>query len=87
MSFGKILYHCPLCEWAHEEPNIDERINEASLASVFGVGVMQQVAMSNRAQKIERAIEEHLATHTTVEWVRKVSELNAEIKKLRNPAT
>lgn len=74
MSNRKILYHCPLCEWAHEDKSDDECMNE-TIPSAFGIRVLPKVAMNNRAMRIERALEEHLATHTTVEWVRQISRL------------
>lgn len=63
------MYYCPLCEWSVEVPPLDERINEQTLAGVFGKGVFLYVALNDVAQKIEDAVGEHLKIHTELEWL------------------
>lgn len=54
-----------------------------ALAGVFGPGVFAATALASREAKIERALEDHFATHTTVEWLKKVSSLEWELSKLK----
>jgi hypothetical protein len=74
-------HHCPLCEWYHEEPIAS--VSSDALASVFGPGIMAQVAINRCAERIEEALDKHLRTHTLVEWVKKVSSLQWELDQLR----
>src|SRR5258708_190593 len=73
---------CPLCEWHHEEPPLTEvQTDPMTLDSVFGRGVMALQNVNHRAERIERALEAHFKTHTTVEWLRKVQTLNGRLAK------
>lgn len=76
-----IRINCPLCEWHYEPPPVTASVN--SLASVFGPGVMQAVAITQRMSETERRLQEHLSKHTLVEWVTKVARLQAELDKLK----
>lgn len=72
----KQVMACPLCDWKHEiEP---PQVPTEALASVFGPGVMTAVAMSQHAQDVERALEQHFRTHATVDWLRANTALRAD---------
>jgi hypothetical protein len=77
-------YHCPIstCSWTVDietAPVIDPQV----LAHVFGPGVMALQAADNHRAKIERALEEHCATHTIVEYVAEIGDLTAVVIGLR----
>lgn len=76
-------YQCPLCDWKHDE---------VDAASVIPTGLMQSfsdpLALSNimlrqKNERIESALSKHLATHTTQEWLKKVSSLQWELDQLK----
>lgn len=75
---------CPLCSWKHEQPALDPRINESTLAGVFGPGIMLNVARNRRTEETERAFKEHLQTHTLAQWVGKVTALEHELALLKS---
>lgn len=75
------VIRCPLCDW--QTDGTPPEVSYQALADVFGYGVMQQVAFNEHLQKVERRLREHLDSHSLVEWVRKVSELEAELTRLR----
>lgn len=81
MSVAQI--DCPLCDWHYEVPALDPRLGADTLASVFGSGIMLQHAIDSWARKIEELLDKHLKTHSLLEWVRKVSDLQHEIKLLK----
>ena len=73
MSDRLHVFSCPVdgCGWAHVEPEFDPRIEADQLAGVFGPpGVMAQVATNQRAARIEKSIGQHLATHSSLEWLK-----------------
>lgn len=74
-------YECPLCDWKHDEPFLD--ISPDALASVFGTGMMQVVGANQQAQRVEEALRKHFATHTTEQWLTKVTRLQKECDALR----
>jgi hypothetical protein len=61
------------CDWDYVLPPLE--VLESTLASVFGNGVMRVAALTARAQTIERELEKHMATHTTVEFLTTIREL------------
>lgn len=75
------LIKCPLCPWEHDATPPD--VSSNALASVFGYGVMSAIAFNEHLQKTEKAVKDHLGSHSLVEWVRKVSEQEAELTRLR----
>lgn len=72
---------CPICDWKHEaEP---PKVPNEALASVFGAGVMAAVAMQQHAHDVERALDAHFRTHSTVEWVKASAALRWRNDQLR----
>lgn len=78
-----LTYRCPLCTWTHEVKHLAPGLDENTLAGVFGKGVMLAIARNDRAEAAERALQAHFATHSTVEWVRRVTDLEHEGALLR----
>ena len=76
---------CPLCDW-HTDPEPPD-VGPGALAGVFGVGVMQAVALNEHMQEVERELQAHLSTHSLAEWVRKVTEQQGEIARLHRELT
>jgi hypothetical protein len=64
---------CPLCVWSYVVPELPEHLNNSTLASIFGPGIMLQTAINRRTEQTERAIADHLKTHTTVEFVMEIT--------------
>lgn len=79
----KIIRYCPVCDLAMEESPLDPRINMNMLAGVFGPGVFSQIAINDHYQKIEKQLEEHLATHSTLEFVTRIVGLKRELELAR----
>lgn len=79
-----IQVNCPLCEWHYEVKPLDPRIDVNTLAGVFGHGVVANIAINRQNEATEAALDAHLKTHTLVEWVRKVSSLETEIRLLKS---
>lgn len=75
----KEVRECPICDWKHEAER--PQVPAGALASVFGPGVMSAVAMQQHAQDIERALDAHFRTHSTVDWVRATARLRATIRE------
>ncbi len=73
---------CPLCSWTFEIKPLDPRINDSTLAGVFGVGIMKQQAINQYASTIETALKTHLEEHTTLQWVTKVATLLKRVEEL-----
>ena len=72
---------CPLCDWHLDaDPPV---VAPATLAHVFGMGVMTAAAVAQHAGQVERDLRKHLETHSLVEWVRKVTELQGEVAALK----
>lgn len=75
-------YTCPLCSWFHDEPELTElQSDPMALASVFGVNVMATLAANQRAERIERKLQEHFGAHKTVEWLRRVEYLRHRLTR------
>ena len=72
---------CPidLCLWTYTIPRLDPRINADTLAGVFGPGIMAQHAINQQNQTTERAIEEHMKSHTLVDWIGCIQRLKLNI--------
>lgn len=80
MSDRPHVFSCPIdgCGWFHVEPELDQRIEPHTLAGVFGHGVMAQVATNQRAERIERSLRQHLATHSALEWLKTVHAMSGQ---------
>ncbi|MGH2509068.1 MAG: hypothetical protein ACRDHZ_16945 [Ktedonobacteraceae bacterium] len=74
-------YNCPLCDWHHDEKRMP--IHPNALASVFGAGMMQTVGVQQKTWRVEQALKDHFATHTTVQWLDKVTSLQHELDVLK----
>ena len=72
------LILCPVldCDWSLDAtpPEIDPR----ALASVFGIGVMVATSAHQHANRVERDLDVHMRTHTTVQFLRTISRLTQE---------
>jgi hypothetical protein len=89
---GTTRYLCPLeCGWHHDvpPPSID-RITElgatadpAARDPYEAVNSVARDAYRREAERTEQALREHLATHTTEQFVRTVQVLRAEVAALR----
>ncbi len=72
----RTIFHCPCCSWVHDEPELKpEVIDPTTLAGQFGLGVFAAVAISQRNLRIEGALRRHFETHTPLDWIRKIGEL------------
>jgi hypothetical protein len=69
---------CPICEWTHIVREV--RANNETLAGVFGFGVLAAIDANRVAEETEDALQKHLSGHTLIEWVARVSELEAQIR-------
>lgn len=72
---------CPLCDWTYTVPPITAGVDETTLASVFGPGVMLLQATNMRDFETEVRVGEHFKIHPLPEWLRKVTALQAEIER------
>ena len=75
-----LTIHCPLCDWTYTVPPLPAGVDETTLAGVFGPGVMLLSAINQRAADTEVRLSEHFNTHPLVDWLRKVTALQAEIE-------
>lgn len=75
------LIACPICEWKTYvlAPTI---IDENTLAHLFGVGVLAEIAQSNFNSVVEETFKEHFQTHTMVDLVRALRARDDRIKQL-----
>lgn len=74
--------NCPLCDWFHDDPGPNpESIDPMALAGVFGPGVFAAHALADHARKIEEILAAHFKTHTTVEWLTKVTALRDQLQR------
>lgn len=76
-------YQCPLCEWKHEEVDALSAIPQAMLQAFSEPLALSNIMMRQKAQRIEAALSEHLAKHTTAEWLKKVSGLQWELDQIK----
>ena len=70
---------CPLCEWTYTVPPLPAGVDENTLAEVFGPGIMLIQARNERSGETERQLSEHFNTHPLRDWLRKVTDLQAQI--------
>lgn len=92
---GTTRYLCPLeCGWHHDVPPLSlDRAAELGVtcdasAQDFheAVSSIGHRALRAEGQQTEEAVREHLATHTTEQFVRTIHELRAEVGRLRRAA-
>lgn len=92
---GTTRYLCPLeCGWHHDVPPVTtERLAElgaavdpAALDSSDMIGSFVRQAYLAEARQTDTAAREHLATHTTEQFVRTIQGLRAEVERLRRAA-
>jgi len=77
-------YQCPLCNWAHDEPVEPMRLfTPWYLSPIFGHGILHGNAAADRMNRVERALEKHLGTHTTIEWLKALQTARYERDELR----
>lgn len=89
---GTTRYLCPLeCGWHHDvpPPSLD-RITEMGIVAdpyildpYEAVSSMARDAYRREAEQTETALREHLATHTTEQFVRVIHDLRVEVEQLR----
>lgn len=89
---GTTRYLCPLeCGWHHEvaPPSMD-RVNELGAVAdpdvrdpCEAVNSIARDAYRREAERTETALREHLATHTTEQFVRVIHDLRVEVAALR----
>lgn len=70
------IFRCPLCEWSL---GVAPVVTTAQLDAVFGPGVMEAAANTQRLERVERDLYDHLTTHTILQWVTRVRELEREL--------
>ena len=70
---------CPLCRWAYTVPPLPAGIDENTLANVLGTGIVKLQLIHWRAAETECRLRDHFDTHPLPDWVRKVTELQAQI--------
>ena len=81
---NKARIKCPLCEWIYDiKPLHPQAADPMALASVFGPGVFTTHAVASQARDTEEALRGHFATHTTVEWVAKVTKLKTALSQIQ----
>lgn len=92
---GTTRYLCPLeCGWHHDvpPPSVDRAIELGAMADPaardFQEAVSSVVRNASFAEvdRTETALREHLATHTTEQFVRTIQTLRAEVERLRRAA-
>ncbi|MCX5365932.1 hypothetical protein OG864_45360 [Streptomyces sp. NBC_00124] len=91
--FGTTRYLCPLeCGWHHDvPPPSPERIvglgvtaDPAARDIHEAISSIATRALYTEADRTETALREHLATHTTEQFVRVIHDLRVEVGQLRN---
>ena len=92
---GTTRYLCPLeCGWHHDvpPPSVDRATELGATADPAARDFQEAVSSVVRsasfaeAELTETALREHLATHTTEQFVRTIQELRAEVARLRHAA-
>jgi hypothetical protein len=90
---GTTRYLCPLeCGWHHDvpPPTAERAVALAPAVDIAGltpserISAMATGAYLREAELTETALREHLDTHTTVEFVRTIQGLRAEIASLKS---
>jgi hypothetical protein len=89
---GATRYLCPLeCGWHHDvpPPSIDRAVELGATADPAARDLGEAIhsvahgALRAEAQQTEAALREHLATHTTEQFVRTIRDLRVEVAALR----
>jgi hypothetical protein len=89
---GTTRYLCPLeCGWHHDVPPPGiERVAELGVTAAPAARDIHEAihsvvanACMAEAERTETALREHLATHTTEQFVRTIQTLRAEVARLR----
>lgn len=84
---GTTRYLCPLeCGWSDTEPS-NEPPSLAGLSVPESMAVHAASAWWREAQQKEQKLFEHLATHTTEQFVRTIQGLRAELAALKEATT
>lgn len=90
---GTTRYLCPLeCGWHHDVPPASpERVVELGVTADPAASDVHEAitslahrALYAEAEQTETALREHLATHTTEQFVRTIQGLRAEVAQLRS---
>jgi hypothetical protein len=91
---GTTRYLCPLeCGWHHDVPPVSlERLAELGAAIDPAVDVSDVTSFARQAylaeaRQTDAVAREHLATHTTEQFVRTIQVLRAEVAALRDRPT
>lgn len=93
---GTTRYLCPLeCGWHHDvpPPSVDRAIELGATADPAARDFQEAVSSIVRsasfaeADRTGTALREHLATHTTEQFVRTIQELRGEVAALKGPTT
>jgi hypothetical protein len=81
---GTTRYLCPLeCGWSDTEP-LNEPPSVAGLSIPESMHAYADSVWWREAQQKEQRLFEHLATHTTEQFVRTIQGLRAEIVQLKS---
>lgn len=84
---GTIRYLCPVeCGWHHDRPPLPDTwipVQIAAETAAEAVQLMSAEAVRQDFERVELALREHLATHTTEEFVRTIQELRGEVGALK----
>ena len=74
---GTTIHSCPVddCEWSWMEVPVE--LQRTTLADIFGPGTMLNLAVNQRAQRIEDALAEHFSSHPIADFVRTIMRLRA----------
>jgi hypothetical protein len=89
---GTTRYLCPLeCGWHHDvpPPSVDRAIELGAMADPAARDFQEAVSSAARSASLtesdrtETALREHLATHTTEQFVRVIHDLRVEAAALR----
>lgn len=89
---GTTRYLCPLeCGWHHDvPPPSPERVTELGVTAdpaardlSEAINSVAHQALYAEADRTETALREHLATHTTEQFVRIIRDLRVEVEQLR----
>lgn len=92
---GTTRYLCPLeCGWHHDvpPPSVYRAIELGAMADPAARDFQEAVSSVVRsasfaeADRTETALREHLATHTTEQFVRTIQTLRTEVARLRRAA-
>lgn len=92
---GTTRYLCPLeCGWHHDvpPPTVDRvvelggAVDLAVLSPSAAVNAMATQAYLRETELTETALREHLATHTTEQFVRVIHDLRVEVARLNSEA-